>query len=196
MADNKEIDLLNDSTLTFPAKTFNEAWDFNIPVFLFGAFPSGVIAAGISIFNIGNIETVYSDGGFMWSLLPFLNVLVMWPMLYRDGIESKLKDRGHKQQITFFTALKSWYRIPFFAKKKQLGKVYVYISPGGEHKLIGKIDGMDVSMGGATHEVTDYLVSDARGIRLERHVEPTPLYLWKDALKTIDEGFELRQLSS
>lgn len=190
------VDVLNDSTIVFRAKTLTEAMDFNVPIFGLGLLPGAIIALVTLGINVHNLPAAAADGAFLWSLLPFLNVSLVWPMLYQGTMERKLKDRGYTQKVTFLTALKSWYKIPFFGKKKQLTKTYIHLSQGSEHRLQGNIEGLKALMGEATHEVTDYLISDAKGLRLERHVEPTPLMLWSDALKTIDEGFGLKKISA
>jgi hypothetical protein len=194
MAKNNEVDVLADSTLVFKAKTLNEAFDFNIPVFLFGGVGSAfgtLVVLGIDIFSNPNVN--FTPDAYWWSLIPMANVLVTWPFAYACNIDDKLEKKGYDNKVTYWTALKSWYRIPSKNKKTLLGKKYVQVH-GNTEKLHGDLSKSSVRLGQATHEVTDYMINDFKGIRLERHIEPMPLMLWDDALKTLDEGFGLKKV--
>lgn len=196
MAETKEVDVLNDSTLVFKARTFSDPIEFNVPVFGFGLLPASIMA--LITFGVDSVTLAsdFTPDAYLWSLIPFLNVLGIWPMCYLDSIQSKLKDRGHTQKVTYWTALQSWYHLPFGSKKKILKKSYVKVTEQSKHKFHGKLEGMDVPLGEATHEVTDYLIKDIKGLRMERVIEPTPLMLWNDALNTVDEGFGLKKISA
>ena len=196
MANKNEIDVLKDSTLVFKTKTITEPWDFNIPVLFFGGlggFIGVLITLGIDV--LGNPDGNFTPDAYLWSLLPMLNVLFTWPLSYGYNINDKLLSkkgyRNHK--VSYWTALKSWYRIPTKNKKTLIKKTYVKVfsSPAILH---GDLSEASVRIGQATHEVNDYLVNDFKGVRLERHVEPMPLMLWDDTLKTIDEGFGLQNI--
>lgn len=193
MAQN-ELDMLGKNTIEFKAETINESGDLGIPLVLLGSFPAVIIALITLAVNGSDLAGAWEGGVFLWSLAPFLNVLGIWPLFYKESMERKLKNQGHKQKVTYWTALKSWYRIPFLSKKKVLQNTYVKVYPHLEHKMHGNLKNSAVSMGEATHEATDYLVSDAKGLRMERHLEPTPLMLWQDALNTVDEGFGLKKI--
>ena len=196
MTKNKELDLLKDNTLTFKAKTFTEGAVIGVPVFFLGALPGAVIAGVLALVDTSNPGFQFTPDVYLWTLAPLLNVLGVWPLCYMEDAEGRLEGRGYKKQkVSYRSALKAWYKVPGFSKKKLMGNYYVKINDYNKDKLHGDVTNAIAPMGEATHEVIDYLISDARGIRLERQIEPTPLMLWNDALHTIDEGFGLKKIS-
>lgn len=194
MAKN-EVDLLDDSKLVFKGRAISESADFCIPFFLIGALPAGVIAMIIGMVD-SCLPGNFTGDAYLWSLIPFTNVLGLWPWALSSSLDSKLKDRGHERYASYWDGLKAFYRIPGRNSRQLLKKSYVRVSPSTQHNLHGKIGNMVVPMGEATHEVTDYLVIGFKGGRVERVIEPTPLMLWNDALKTVDEGFGLKKISA
>lgn len=198
MANSEVIEPLKDNVIVVKGKTFQEEGDFAAPFFGLGIIGSLVVGLVMGMTDlIVDFPHMFSGTTYLFALTPMLNVLAFWPSCYAENTTKKLKELGYKgknAEIGFGKALKSWYHLPTRSKKVQLGKAYLNL---GFHptKVNGELDRFSAPMGKATHEVTDYLVTDFRGIRMERHVEPTPLMLWDDALNTIDEGFGLKKIS-
>lgn len=198
MANSQEIEPLKDNVLVFKGKTFQSEGDFAGPLFALGLGGSLVVAAVMGVVDLFvDYSHMFSVDTYMFSFTPMLNVLVFWPFFYGENTLKQLEKLGYKEKDTNLTAgqiFKSWYGIPSKSKKVQLGKTYINMG-GRTEKVTGDLKGRNVPLGKATHEITDYLVTDFKGIRMERHIEPTPLMLWDDALNTIDEGFGLRKMS-
>lgn len=194
---NNEIDPLKDSTITFKASTLTEDGSFAIPVFGIGGILGVIVAGVLALVDAANPGFSFTPDVYLWALTPMANVLAIWPLCYMEDMEGQLKKVGYnKQEVLYRTALKSWFKIPGFSKKKLMSKNYVKINAYNKKLLQGDLGNAVCLMGDATHEVTDYLISDAKGIRVERHIEPTPLMLWNDAMETIDEGFGLKKISA
>lgn len=198
MGKSNEIEPLKDNVLVFKGKTFSDSGDFGGPFWVFGVCGSVIASGAIGIVDAFiDWDHMFSVDTYMFSLIPMLNVFLFWPFFYGENSASKIKNLGYKNkasELTFGQTFKSWYHLPSKSKKVQLGKSYINMGIRAD-KLSGDLSSRNVPFGKATHEVTDYLVTDFKGIRVERHIEPTPLMLWDDALKTIDEGFGLKKIS-
>lgn len=198
MAKPEVIEPLKDNVIVYKEKTFQESGDFGAPFFVMGV--GGSAAVGLVMLLVDAIvdySHMFPGTTYLFALAPMLNVLGFWPRFYADNVTNRIEKLGYKgktAEIGFGQALKSWYHLPSRSKKVQLGKAYLNLGTRPT-KVNDELDRLSVPMGKATHEVTDYLVTDFKGIRVERHVEPTPLMLWDDALNTIDEGFGLKKIS-
>lgn len=198
MAKSKEVSILNDANIVVKAKTFTGDGDFAGPFFMLGIGGGAAFAAITGMLDLFiDYNTLFTPQAYLWSLIPMLNVFVIWPVLYGSNAETILQDRGYKnEQISFWRSIIAWYKIPSLTKRKFLRKSYIRVNSYNADKLQGNLYKQVVPMGEATHEVNDYLIMGTKGIRFERQIEPTPLYLWDDALKTVDEGFGVPKLTS
>ena len=198
MGKSKAIEPLKDNVLVFKGKTFNDPGDFAGPFWMLGAGGSVAIALVMGVVDVFvDYSHMFSTNTYMFSLIPMLNGLVFWPFFYGESSVTQLENLGYKKQgakLTWGQSFRSWYHLPFKGKKVQLGKAYINMGSRTD-KLSNDLSPRIVPLGKATHEVTDYLITDFKSIRIERHVEPTPLMLWDDALTTIDEGFGLKKIS-